>query len=80
MAALVTGKAKALLPAVAKRVVGDWTAAVVGANQARRAKQNASASRADVGVGGAPRPVSAQPARVDYRKMSDEEILNAEGW
>jgi hypothetical protein len=78
MAAMVMGKAKALLPAVAKRVVGDWTAAVVGANQARRAKQSAAASRADVGVGGAPRPVSTQAARVDYRKMSDEEILDAE--
>jgi hypothetical protein len=78
MAAMVMGKAKALLPAVAKRVVGDWTAAVVGANQARRAKQSAAASRADVGVGGAPRPVSTQAARVNYKKMSDEEILNAE--
>ena len=78
MAALVLSKAKAALPAVAKRVVGDWTAAVMGASQARRAKQNAVASRADVGVGGAPRPVSTQPARIDYGKMSDEEILNAE--
>ncbi len=78
MAALVLTKAKAVLPAVAKRVVSEWTAALMGANQARRAKQGAAASRADVGVGGAPRAVSTQPARVDYGKMSDEEILSAE--
>lgn len=78
MAALVMSKAKALLPGVAKRVVGDWTAAVMSASQARRAKQGAAAGRADVGVGGAPRPVSTQAARVNYGKMSDEEILNAE--
>jgi phage terminase Nu1 subunit (DNA packaging protein) len=78
MAALVMSKAKALLPGVAKRVVSEWTSAVMGASQARRAKQSAVAGRADVGVGGAPRPVSTQAARVNYGKMSDEEILNAE--
>jgi len=66
------------LPGVAKRVVSEWTSAVMSASQARRAKQGAAAARADVGVGGAPRPVSTHAARVDYGKMTDEEILNAE--
>jgi len=78
MAALVMSRAKAVLPGVAKRVVSEWTSAVMSASQARRAKQGAAAALADVGVGGAPRPVSTHAARVDYGKMSDEEILNAE--
>ena len=75
MAALVMTKAKSLLPAVARRVVGEWTTAMVASSQARRTKQTASASRADVGVGGAPRAVSSRPGKVDYAKLSDEEIL-----
>ena len=75
MAALVMSKAKSLLPAVARRVVGEWTAAMVASSQTRRTRQSTSASRADVGVGGAPRAVSTRPGKVDYAKLSDEEIL-----
>ncbi len=76
--ALIGSRAKALLPGVAKRIVGDWTTTVLSANQARRSKQAASASRADIGMGGSPGTVMVRQRGVDYARMSDEEILSSE--
>jgi len=76
--ALIASRAKALLPGVAKRIVGDWTTTVLSANQARRSKQAAAASRADIGTGGSPGTVTVRPRAVDYARMSDEEILSAD--
>ncbi len=78
LALLIANRAKALLPGVARRVVGEWTSTVLSASQAKRTKQAAAASRADVGIGGAPGPVAVRPARISYGTMSDEDILNAE--
>ena len=73
---LISGRAQAALPAVAKRVVADWSETVLRSSQQRRARQSESASRVEVGRGGAPGPVPLRPRGVDYARMSDEEILN----
>ena len=78
LARLITGRARAALPAVAKRVVGDWTETVLRSSRERRSRQSESASRVEVGRGGAPNPVPLKPRGVDYARMTDEEILNME--
>lgn len=62
---LVSGRARAVLPAVARRVVAEWTSSVL-------------ASRRDMTGGRLPKPVAGSARRsrdVDYRRMSDEQIL-----
>lgn len=76
VAQLITGRARAALPAVAKRVVADWTETVLRSSRERRSRQAESASRVEVGRGGAPNPVPLKPRGVDYTRMTDEEILN----
>lgn len=78
IAQLIAGRARAALPGVAKRVVADWSETVLRSSQARRSRQSESASRVEVGRGGAPGPVPLKPRSVDYTRMSDEEILNME--
>ncbi len=78
VARLITRRARAALPSVAKRVVADWSETVLRSSQARRARQSEALSRTEIGRGGAPAPVPAVPRRVDYSRMSDEEILNME--
>jgi len=76
LARLISGRAQAALPAVAKRVVADWSETVLRSSRERRARQSESASRVEVGRGGSPGPVPLRPRGVDYGRMSDEEILN----
>ena len=76
LARLISSRARAAMPAVAKRVVADWTETVLRSTNSRRARQSESASRVEVGRGGAPAPVSLRPRSVDYARMSDEEILD----
>ncbi|MFZ3217722.1 MAG: hypothetical protein WA192_16810 [Candidatus Acidiferrales bacterium] len=76
---LVTGRARQALPAVAKRVLNEWTTTVVSANHERRARQRSAERRVDIaGSGGAGndghRGVSSRD--VDYARMSDADILN----
>jgi hypothetical protein len=76
---LVTGRARQALPAVAKRVLNEWTTTVVSANHERRARQRTAERRVDIaGSGGAGndgrRAVSSRD--VDYKRMSDADILN----
>ena len=78
VAQLIAARARAALPGVAKRVVADWTETVLRSSQARRSRQSESASRVEVGRGGAPAPVPLKPRGVDYARMTDEEILNME--
>ena len=76
VAQLIAGRARAALPAVAKRVVADWSETVLRSSQTRRSRQSESASRVEVGRGGAPGPVPLRPRGVDYNRMSDSEILD----
>jgi hypothetical protein len=76
---LVTGRARQALPGVAKRVLNEWTTTVVSANHERRARQRTAERRVDIaGSGGAGndgrRAVNSRD--VDYKRMSDADILN----
>jgi len=76
---LVTGRARQALPGVAKRVLNEWTTTVVSANHERRARQRTAERRVDIaGSGGAGndgrRAVSSRD--VDYKRMTDADILN----
>ncbi len=77
---LIGERARQLVPAAAKRVLNDWTQTALGAHRARAQKGEAAAARPDVeGVGGAPASARAKvagPREVDYRKLSDEQILD----
>ncbi|MFY9805095.1 MAG: hypothetical protein WA306_18375 [Candidatus Acidiferrales bacterium] len=76
---LVTGRARQALPAVAKRVLDEWTTTVVSANHARRARQRSAERRVDIaGSGGAGNDGrrAATSRDIDYARMSDADILN----
>jgi hypothetical protein len=75
---LVTGRARQALPAVAKRVLNEWTSTIVAANNDRRARQHAAERRIDISgaSGAASAGRSASPRSVDYARMSDSDILN----
>jgi hypothetical protein len=76
---LVTGRARQALPGVAKRVLNEWTSTIVAANQDRRTRQRAAEHRVDIaGSGGAASDGqrSMSPRDIDYRRMSDADILN----
>ena len=77
--ALVSGRARAVLPAVARRVVAEWTSSVLASDRAKTARIDAAASRRDITGGRLPEPVAGSARRsrdVDYRRMSDEQILD----
>jgi hypothetical protein len=76
---LVAGRARQALPAVAKRVLNEWTSTVVAASHDRRARQRAAERRVDIagssgGGNESHRPTS--PRDIDYARMSDGDILN----
>src|SRR5712692_9663681 len=76
---LIFSRAKSLLPAVAKRVVNDWTTSLLSANREKTARQQAAAGRVDIAGGGAPESVgkrTLQPRDIDYTKTSDDQILS----
>ena len=75
---LVTGRARQARPAVAKRVLNEWTSTVVAANNDRRARQHAAERRIDISgtSGAATAGRSASPRSIDYARMSDSDILN----
>jgi hypothetical protein len=76
---LVTGRARQALPAVAKRVLNEWTSTVVSANHERRARQRTAERRVDIagssGAGNDGRRAMT-PRELDYSRMSDADILN----
>ena len=76
---LVTRQARQALPGVAKRVLNEWTSALVSANAERRERQRSAERRVDIaGSGGSGRETrrSASPRDIDYSRMSDADILN----
>ena len=76
---LVTRQARQALPGVAKRVLNEWTSALVTANAERRERQRSAERRVDIaGSGGGGRDArrSASPRDIDYARMSDADILN----
>ncbi len=79
VAALLTGRAKQLVPSVARRVIGEWTSSVLGTARTKAARQAAAASRVDIAAPGRSMdstPLRAMSAReVNYASMSDDDIL-----
>lgn len=76
---LITGRARQALPAIAKRVLDEWTSTVVAANQDRLARHRAAAQRVEIsgtGRGGDAGRRSLGPRDIDYARMSDSDILN----
>jgi hypothetical protein len=76
---LVTGRARQALPGVAKRVLNEWTSTVVAAHNDRRNRQQAAERRVDIAGSsgtGSDGPRSMTPRDVDYKRMSDSDILN----
>lgn len=79
VANLIFGRARTLLPAVAKRVVSDWTSSVLSANRAKLEKQETAARRVDITGGGAQGTVGKRPLTpkdIDYHQTTDEQILS----
>jgi len=75
---MVVGRAKQALPGIAKRVLSEWTSGVVAHAGARQERQRNAAKRVDI-AGGAPggdSPRALMPKDIDYRRMSDNDILN----
>jgi hypothetical protein len=79
VAALLAGRAKQLVPSVARRVIGEWTSTVLNTARSKAARQAAASSRVDIAAPGGSldsmplRQMS--PREVNYASMSDEEIL-----
>jgi hypothetical protein len=79
VASLLAGRAKQLVPSVARRVIGEWTSTVLNTARSKAARQAAAASRVDIAAPGGSldsmplRQMS--PREVNYASMSDEEIL-----
>jgi len=75
---MVVGRAKQALPGIAKRVLSEWTNGVVAHASTRQERQRNAAKRVDI-AGGAPggdNPRALMPKDIDYRRMSDNDILN----
>ena len=79
VAALLAGRAKQLVPSVARRVIGEWTSSVLNTSRSKAARQAVAASRVDIAAAGGSldsMPLRQMSAReVNYASMSDEEIL-----
>jgi hypothetical protein len=77
--AMLAGRAKQLVPSVARRVIGEWTSSVLGTARTKAARQAAAASRVDIGAPGGSldsMPLRAMsPREINYASMSDDEIL-----
>lgn len=76
---LITSRARQALPGVAKRVMNEWTAALVSSGADRRARQRAAESRVDIGGSGrsgAEGRRALSPREIDYSRLSDADILN----
>jgi len=77
---LIGERAKQLVPGAARRVLNDWTQTALAAHRARTQKTEAAASRREVepasAVPGNARAPSRPPKPIDYRKLSDEQILD----
>ncbi len=72
---LFAGRARQALPEIARRVLSEWTQQVLNEEQSREAKRQSTAGRAEV-AGGGESPKGRVLPRINYRKMTDMDILN----
>lgn len=76
---LVAGRARQALPSVAKRVIGEWTQSIIGANHDRLSRHESASKRVDIAGAGSSDGVNRKPVSprdLDYRRLSDADILN----
>ncbi len=77
---LIDDRARQLVPSAAKRVLNDWTQTTLSAHRSRNQRAENSAARTDIpSTNAATSSVAsrtASPKSVDYRKLSDEQILD----
>jgi hypothetical protein len=76
---LIGERAEQLVPSAAKRALNDWTQTTLAAHRSRSQRIDTTAARKDVSAASAGPDNSssrtARPKSVDYRKLSDEQIL-----
>ena len=81
VASLLAGRARQLVPIVARRVIGEWTSSVLYTSRSKAVRQAAAASRVDIAAPGGsldsmPMRSGIEGARgVDYASVTDEQIL-----
>jgi len=88
---LIDDRARQLVPVAAKRVINDWTRTTLAAHRSSVGRADAASARREVEPASSPaglpraeqsRPASelhrsaARPRSIDYRKLSDEQILD----
>ncbi len=73
---LLVGRAKALIPAVAKQVVADYTAYVLSSNKEVIGRKESAARRVDIAGGAAPQTRVRPLTQEDIRGLSDAEVLD----
>jgi hypothetical protein len=81
VASLLSGRARQILPSVARRVIGEWTNSVLSTARTRATRSDAAARRVDVGgaasgeaaARGAARTL--RPREIDYARTSDDDIF-----
>jgi hypothetical protein len=82
VASLLSGRARQILPSVARRVIGEWTTSVLSAARTRATRSDSAARRVDVGgaasgdgaARGAARAL--RPREIDYARTSDDDIFS----
>jgi hypothetical protein len=76
---LIGERAEQLVPSAAKRALNDWTQTTLATHRSRSQRIDTTAARKDVSAASAGPDNSssrtARPKSVDYRKLSDEQIL-----
>jgi hypothetical protein len=82
VASLLAGRARQLVPSVARRVIGEWTSSVLNTSRSKAARQAAAASRVDIAAPGGSLDsmplrsgAAGSPRGVNYASMTDEQIL-----
>jgi hypothetical protein len=89
---LIGDRARQLVPSAAKRVLSDWTQTTLAAHRGKTEREDAASARREVAPASLPANSSREapsqasrleigttrstPRAVDYRKLSDEQILN----
>ena len=68
VASLLAGRARQLVPSVARRVIGEWTSSVLGTARTKAARQAAAASRVDIAAPGG--SLDSMPLRRDVAARS----------
>ncbi len=74
-AKLFVGRARQALPEIARRILSEWTQQVMSDEETREARRRTAAARPEVS-GGGESPKGRTLPRVNYRKMTDMDILN----